>query len=310
MTRSLCGILVAGLVLCGCDDGPEAPERPPVWGEATDVPVPADYDGDGAADIAVYRAAGAEWYLRVDCDDDCDFDPIVVGLPADLPVQGVYDVGGRTRPATFESHSEAMWHVAAADCAVGSNCPQRHVQWGQTGDIPVPADYDGDDIDEIAIVRPAEGTWYFSYDNCPWDSGCTEGIVYFGGVGDRPAPADYDGDGKAEMAFWRPTTEEWHICPAAGCPLPVVIEVQGAADVLVPADYDGDGDDDIAFYTSSDQTWHIAEDTCTPADCPMRVVQFGTSSADIPVPADYDGDGMDDIAVASPGPDGLTWLVQ
>jgi subtilisin family serine protease len=34
------------------------------WGTAGDVPVPGDYNGDGITDIAVWRPAEGNWYLR------------------------------------------------------------------------------------------------------------------------------------------------------------------------------------------------------------------------------------------------------
>ena len=50
------------------------------------------------------------------------------------------------------------------------------VYYGSSGDIPVPADYDGDLADEIGIFRGAFGLW------------AIRGIsrVYFGVAGDVP----------------------------------------------------------------------------------------------------------------------------
>jgi hypothetical protein len=34
-----------------------------IWGAATDLPVPADYDGDGRTDIAVWRPSSGNWFV-------------------------------------------------------------------------------------------------------------------------------------------------------------------------------------------------------------------------------------------------------
>ena len=80
------------------------------------------------------------------------------------------------------------------------------VTWGGAGDIPVPADYDGDARTDFGIWRPSTGEWFILT-----AAGTVMPVHTWGGNGDIPVPADYDNDLKAEVAVWRPSDATYYI---------------------------------------------------------------------------------------------------
>jgi hypothetical protein len=68
----------------------------------------------------------------------------------------------------------------------------------------VPADYDGDEKDDIAIWRPSTGDWMYIASN-----GGGTVTFNFGLDGDVPVPGDYDGDGTDDQAVYRNGT--WYL---------------------------------------------------------------------------------------------------
>jgi hypothetical protein len=73
------------------------------WGAASlgDVPVPSDYDGDGRADVAVWRSTDGRWYVIRSSDGAQSAVQWGAASLGDIPVPADYDGDGRTAFAVF-----------------------------------------------------------------------------------------------------------------------------------------------------------------------------------------------------------------
>jgi hypothetical protein len=56
------------------------------WGDSGDVPVPGDYDGDGRADIVVYRPSTAHWFVLKSSTRFSTWDTYQWGSAGDVPI--------------------------------------------------------------------------------------------------------------------------------------------------------------------------------------------------------------------------------
>ena len=158
-------------------------------------PTRFDYDGDGKADLSVFRPSNGQWWHQQSADQAVR--NATLGISTDKPVPADYDGDGKTDLATFRP-SSGEWFLLRS-----SNQTPYSVPFGNSTDIPVPADFDGDRRADMAVFRGASGTWHINK-----SSGGTQ-ITQLGAAGDIPVPADYDGDGKSDLAIFRPADGSW-----------------------------------------------------------------------------------------------------
>lgn len=279
-------------------------------GGAEALPAPADFDGDGVADISVKTDIGDYWKIDYASNGFGSWDASYANyggidvhhVPADYDGDGLDDLSVK---ADF---SGGKWFIDYASNGFG----RWDVIISNIGDAaarPAPADFDGDGKTDLSVKTDA-GYWRIDYTSNgfgKWDVS----LPNYGGSDVHPVPADYDGDGEADLSVKADFSGgKWFINYASNGFTSgwdaTYSNIGGATAQGVPADFDGDGEADLSVKTDAGE-WKIDYASDGFGSWDVTYINYGGTDVH-PVPADYDGDGRDDLSVKADFGGGI-WFI-
>lgn len=127
-----------------------------------DVPVPADYDGDGTADLAVYNPRTGIWHIR--SSKTLAVTTTTLGGPGWYPAPGDYDGVHHAQVAVFDALDPVTATLGTFE--VQNDTPWVPDSFGLSSSqiaVPTPADYDGDGKADFSFLTDIDGQspiWY------------------------------------------------------------------------------------------------------------------------------------------------------
>jgi hypothetical protein len=146
-----------------------------------------DFDGDGLADFAVWRATSGFFFWLT---SSSGYNPGAAGQKqwgnstlGDLPLIADIDGDGVSDLTVWRGSSGTFFWLTSQTGYSYAAAGQK--QWGANGDIPMLGDVDGDGRSDLIVWRPGTGTWFYLTSSTQF-SYAAQGHAQWGANGDVP----------------------------------------------------------------------------------------------------------------------------
>ena len=269
---------------------------------------PNDLDGDGIADLVVWRPADGTWFSLTSTSgyNYANYRANQWGsqVQGDIPLFGDID-GDALADLIVWRPTNGTWYWLTS--STGYNpAASGSKQWGNAslGDQPMLADMDGDRRMDLVVWRASTGTWHWLTSGSGY-AYAAAGVKQWGnqGAGDVPKLGDVDGDGRADLIVWRAPSGTWFwLTSSTGYDYAAGGSKQwgngSLGDTPLVADIVGDRLADLIVWRAPEGTWYWLTSSSGYSYATYGAKQWGNLSlGDVPLTPDLDGDGKADLTV-------------
>jgi len=233
-----------------------------------DVPLAGDWDGDGAAEVAVFRRdVGAGTFEMYSPEQGRP--SVRLGRASDLPLTGDWDGDGVT-DLGVRRQAARQFLLRTADGLVA------RTRIGRLRDLPVTGDWDGNGTTDLGLWRPADTRFRLLRAD-----GTLE-VVRLGTRSSQPVTGDWDGNGTTDLGVFDVATATFTLRTVSvdGQVRLASVLLGSGTDLPVTGDWNGDRVTDVGVWSPWTATFTLrvppspraARQGATPE---LRVVIFG-----------------------------------
>ncbi len=207
------------------------------FGNAGDLPVAGDWDGNGISDVGVFRPSTPQFLLRLPTANGSEeVITINFGQAGDLPVAGDWNGDGIDTPGVFRADRVGTFLLTNSIANNSSPQPDHVFSFGRAGDLPLAGDWDADTIDTVGVFRPdVAGTMLLANEFI----NVADIVHNFGEAGDLPFGGDWTATGQDIVGIFRPALARMFLANEFANDADIIFNYEQSPDLPVAGDWDG-----------------------------------------------------------------------